>query len=187
MIPSAREAGKGFDAATRAVEGSGRSVPVAAQPSRGGQFVLAAKALPGSPYDGHTLATVIPHLQSMIGNEIKRIIADKGYRGHNAPAPHDMRVYVSEQKRGVSATIKRELRRRAAVEPVIGHLKSDHRRGRNVLIGRHGDAANAVLAAIGYNFRRLAAWLRQLLRALLPVLAMLGCAIASKPATVAHS
>jgi IS5 family transposase len=143
------------------------SVATTVQPSRGGQFVLAAKALPGSPYDGHTLATVIPHLQSLIGNEIKRIIADKGYRGHNAPAPHDFRVYVSEQKRGVTATIKRELRRRAAVEPVIGHLKTDHRMDRNFLIGSHGDATNAVLAAVGYNFRRLAAWLRELLCALL--------------------
>jgi len=139
------------------------SVATTVQPSRGGQFVLAAKALPGNPYDGHTLATVIPHLQSLIGNEIKRIIADRGYRGHGLPAPHDLRVYVSEQRRGVTAAIKRELRRRAAVEPVIGHLKSDHRMDRNFLIGSHGDAANAVLAAVGYNFRRLAAWLKLLL------------------------
>ena len=100
------------------------SVATTVAPSRGGQFVLAAKALPGSPYDGHTLSTVIPHLQSLIGNEIKRIIADKGYRGHGLPAPYDMRVYVSEQKRGVTRAIKRELRRRAAVEPVIGDRKS---------------------------------------------------------------
>lgn len=142
------------------------SVATTVAPSRGGQFVLAAKALPGNPYDGHTLATVIPHIQTLVGNEIKRIIADKGYRGHNAPTPHDMRVYVSEQKRGVTQAIKRELRRRAAVEPVIGHMKNDHRMDRNYLIGSHGDAANAVLAAIGYNFRRLATWLRQFLCAL---------------------
>ena len=130
---------------------------------RGGQFVLAAKALPGAPYDGHTLSTVIPHVEAIVGNEIMRIIADKGYRGHGAPAPYDLRVYVSEQKRGVTPAIKRELRRRAAVEPVIGHLKSDHRMNRNFLIGPHGDATNAVLAAVGYNFARLIAWLRALL------------------------
>lgn len=147
------------------------SVATTVQPSAGGQFVLAAKALPGNPYDGHTLSVVIPHVQGLIGNEIRRIIADKGYRGHSAPAPHNMRVYVSEQRRGVTKAIKRELRRRAAVEPVIGHLKSDHRMHRNYLIGAHGDAANAVLAAIGYNFRRLLAWLRELLCALAMVLA----------------
>ena len=91
----------------------------------------------------------------------------------NARAPEQAQtadVYVSEQKRGVTRAIKRELKRRAAVEPVIGHLKSDHRMDRNYLIGSHGDAANAVLAAVGYNFARLLGWLRQLLCALLSLL-----------------
>ena len=59
--------------------------------------------------------------------------------------------------------IKRELRRRSAVEPVIGHLKAEHRMGRNYLWLRQGDANNAILAAAGYNFRRLIRWLRLLL------------------------
>lgn len=153
------------------------SIATTVQPSRGGQFVLAAKALPGSPYDGHTLSSVIPHIERTVGNEIKRIIADKGYRGHGMQAPYGMRVFVSEQRRGVTPAIKRELRRRSAVEPVIGHLKSDHRLGRNFLIGNEGDAANAVLAAVGYNFARLLVWLRGLWRALLTSLLaiMLGC------------
>ena len=66
--------------------------------------------------------------------------------------------------------IKRELRRRAAVEPVIGHLKAEHRMGRNYLWFRRGDAANAVLAAAGYNFRRLIRWIRLLLRLFLTAL-----------------
>ena len=136
------------------------SVVTTVNRSRGGQFVLASKALPGAPYDGHTLSTVIPHVENIVGNQIKRIIADKGYRGHAMPAPYNLRVYVSEQKRGVTPAIKRDLRRRAAVEPVIGHLKSDHRMDRNFLIGAHGDATNGVLAAVGYNFARLIAWLR---------------------------
>jgi transposase, IS5 family len=147
------------------------ATPVSAP--RGGQFVLAAKALPGSPYDGHTLATVIPHVEGIIGNEIQRIIGDKGYRGHGAPAPYDMRVYVSEQRRGVTKQIARELRRRAAVEPVIGHMKAEHRMDRNYLRHPSGDANNAVLAAVGYNFARLLAWLRELLCALLRIWMML--------------
>jgi hypothetical protein len=63
----------------------------------------------------------------------------------------------------VTPSIKRQLRRRSAVEPVIGHLKAEHRMGRNYLWYRRGDAANAVLAAVGYNFRRLIRWLRLLL------------------------
>jgi transposase, IS5 family len=70
----------------------------------------------------------------------------------------------------VTPTIKRELRRRAAVEPVIGHLKAEHRMGRNYLAHRRGDAANAVLAAAGYNFRRLIRWLTLLLRKIFSVL-----------------
>src|SRR5215813_15488117 len=59
--------------------------------------------------------------------------------------------------------IRREMRRRAAVEPVIGHLKAEHRMGRNYLKGRHGDRINAVLAAAGYNFVLLLRWLERLL------------------------
>ena len=117
------------------------------------------KALPGNPYDGHTLATVIPDIEKQVGASLARIVADRGYRGHNASADHKLKVYISGQRRGVTEAIKRDLRRRSAVEPVIGHAKSEHRMGRNFLKGTHGDAANAVRAATGYNFRRLLAWL----------------------------
>ena len=96
------------------------SVATTLKRSSGGQFVLHAKALPGNPYDGHTLASVIP-------------------------------------------AIKKIMKRRAAIEPVIGHGKQDHRMGRNHLAHAAGDATNAVLAAAGYNFRRILPWLRLLL------------------------
>jgi IS5 family transposase len=131
--------------------------------AKGGQFVAHVQALPGNPYDGHTLATVIPNMQAMLGNTLERILADKGYRGHNAPPEHRFRVFIAGQKRRMTPAIKRQLRRRSAVEPVIGHLKAEHRMGRNYLWHRHGDAANAILAAAGYNFRRLIRWLGLLL------------------------
>ncbi len=129
--------------------------------SPGGQFVLHAKALHGRPYDGHTLGAVITETQDLTGVEIKRAYVDKGYVGHNAPKP--LRVYRSGQKRGVHGQIKKELRRRAAIEPVIGHLKSEGHLERNYLKGRHGDQANAVLTAAGHNFRLVLRWLRKLL------------------------
>ena len=138
----------------------------------GGQFVAHVKALPGNPYDGHTLAAIIPDIESKIGASISRIVADRGYRGHNAPPDHKYRVFVTEQKRGMTKAIKRAMRRRAAVEPVIGHLKQDHRMDRNYLVGSKGDAVNAVLAAAGYNFRRLLAWLRRNWRAFITLFAM---------------
>ena len=62
------------------------------------------------------------------------------------------------------------MRRRAAVEPVIGHIKAEHRMGRNYLKGRNGDRINAVLAAAGYNFSLLLRWLERFLRALIRAL-----------------
>jgi len=125
---------------------------------KGGQFVLHAKALHGNPYDGHTLRTVIEETQKLTGREIERVYVDKGYAGHDAPKP--LRVFRSGQKRGVHGQIKRELRRRSAIEAVIGHMKTDGHLGRNFLHGRHGDHANAVLTAVGYNFRLILRWLR---------------------------
>ena len=129
--------------------------------SPGGQFVRHAGALHGRPYDGHTLASVMAETQALTGVEIKRAYVDKGYVGHNAPKP--LRVYRSGQKRGVHGQIKKELRRRAAIEAVIGHLKSEGHLGRNYLKGRHGDQANAVLVATGHNLRLVLRWLRQIL------------------------
>jgi IS5 family transposase len=107
---------------------------------------------------------VIPAIEQLVGNTIERLHADAGYRGHNAAPECKFKIYTSRQKRRVTLAIKREMKRRAAVEPVIGHLKEDHRMDRNYLAHRHGDANNAVLAAVGYNFRRLIRWLRILLR-----------------------
>ena len=99
------------------------SVATTHRHAKGGQFVTHAKALPGNPYDGHTLATVIPDMEALVGNTIKRVFADKGYRGHNAPPDYKFRVFIAGQKRRMTPKIKREMRRRSAVEPVIGHLK----------------------------------------------------------------
>ena len=140
------------------------SVATTLKRSKGGQFALHAKALPGNPYDGHTLNTVIPDIEATIGTEIERILTDAGYKGHNAPARHKFRIFTAGQKRRMTPSIKREMRRRAAVEPVIGHIKNEHRMDRNYLFHSSGDAINAVLAAAGYNFRLLLNWLRLLLR-----------------------
>src|SRR6187399_3244703 len=134
----------------------------------GGQFVLHAAALPGNPYDGHTLAAVIADTERLTGCEVERAYVDKGYRGHSTANPR--RVFISGQKRGVFGAIKRELRRRSAIEAVIGHMKNDGHLGRCYLKGRDGDAANAILTAVGYNFRRLLAWLRILVRLILTAL-----------------
>ena len=137
--------------------------------SKGGMFVLHAKALPGNPYDGHTLEAVLDETEALTGRQIDRVYVDKGYRGHKAKRP--LRVFRSGQKRGVFGAIKRELRRRSAIEPVIGHMKSDGKLGRNYLKGRLGDHNNVLLTAIGHNLRLVLRWL---MRLLLQILIMLS-------------
>ena len=135
---------------------------------RGGQFVLHAQALHGNPYDGHTLGGAIAGMEELTGVEVRRIHVDKGYRGHDYP--NKFRVWISGQVRRVTKSIRREMKRRSAVEPVIGHVKVEHRIERNYLKGRDGDRANAVLAAAGYNFGLLIRWFEDLLWALIRML-----------------
>ena len=73
-------------------------------------------------------AAVIDDTEKLTGCAIERAYVDKGYRGHDTANPH--RVFISGQKRGVFGTIKRELRRRSAIEAVIGHMKNDGHLGR---------------------------------------------------------
>ena len=108
---------------------------------------------------------MLKETRALTGADIARVYVDKGYQGHKAPYP--FRVYRSGQRRGVHGQIKKELRRRAAIEAVIGHLKTDGHLGRNYLKGRHGDQINAVLTAVGYNFRRILNWLSNLLAPIL--------------------
>ena len=133
----------------------------------GGVFVLHATALPGNPYDGRVIAST----EQLTGRSIERAYADKGYRGHNTE--HPRRVCIYGQKRGVFGSIKRELRRRSAIEAAIGHMKTDGHLGRCYLKGAAGDAANVILSGVGHNLRLVLAWLRILLRLILIALGRL--------------
>src|SRR6185437_14710053 len=131
-------------------------------------FALAAKALAGNPYDGHTLATTVEQIVALTGTAPERIYVDKGYRGHDYP--HKERVFLSGQRRGLTPSIHRELRRRAAIEPMIGHMKTDGSLNRNYLLGTAGDAINALLVAAAHNLRLILARLRLFFACLLLML-----------------
>ena len=87
-------------------------------------------------------------------------------------APDGLKVWIAGAKRGVTVAIKKKLKRRNAVEPVIGHMKADGRLGRNFLKGTQGDAMNALLCGAGHNLRkilrRLALLCAQILECLQP-------------------
>lgn len=131
-----------------------------------------ARALPGNRYDGRSLGTIIEATETLTSCAVERAYVDKGYRGRNTDRPR--RVFISGQKRGVFGVIERELRRRSAIEPIIGHMKSDCHLGRCHPKGRESDASNVILTAVGHNLRRVIAWLRDLLTSILIILWQAG-------------
>jgi len=120
-------------------------------------FVVGGMALPGNPFDGHTLVDALAQVRRLTGSVIDEAFVDRGYRGHGEKATT---VYISGQRRGIKTQrLRRSLKRRQAIEPVIGHLKSDGLLGRNYLKGPDGDHMNVMLSCAGHNLRLI---LRQL-------------------------
>ncbi|MYF98471.1 hypothetical protein F4212_04955 [Candidatus Poribacteria bacterium] len=125
--------------------------------NRGG-FVLGGMALAENPYDGHTLKRALAQVRVLTGQSIEEVFVDRGYRGH---AEGEASVYLSGQRRGIVARrLRRCLRRRQAIEPVIDHLKSDGHLGRNWLKGVEGDRMNVLLCCAGHNLRLILRRLR---------------------------
>lgn len=138
----------------------GCKVSVAAT-SKGGWFV-GAMALHGNPYDGHTLNGALSQIERLV-KKPEHVFVDRGYRGHDYKG--DIEVHVDKVRRGKTAkSLWRWMKRRAAVEPGIGHLKREHRMDRNRLQGIEGDRVNAILSAAGMNFSKLIRWVAGLLR-----------------------
>ena len=120
-------------------------------------LVVGAQSLPGNPYDGHTLGTALKQVERLTGQRPERCYVDLGYRGHDVT---DVEVFKARQKRGVTRSIRRELKRRNAIEPIIGHMKNDGLMHRNHLKGTDGDAINVILCGAGQNLRLILRHLR---------------------------
>ena len=110
-------------------------------------------------FDGHTLTPALAQVSRLVGKEPKRVSVDRGYRGNTQigstkvqiPKPFNDRKQTKYQQK----KLKEAHRKRAAIEPVIGHLKTDHRLGRNFYKGVFGDNINVMLAASAFNFKRM--------------------------------
>ena len=122
-----------------------------------GGFVVGARSFPGNPYDGHTLAPALEQVEILTGTRPTLAVADRGYRGHGVETT---RILISGQRRGITPALAKLLKRRSAIEPEIGHMKSDGRLARCPLKGHVGDAIFAVLCACGHNIRKILAHLR---------------------------
>ena len=117
-------------------------------------WVLGAMALPGNPYDGNTLAQMLRAAEEASGVKPRHAYCDLGYRGHDYKGDCDVQI-VNRFRKRKPRRVLRWWKRRSAIEPVIGHIKSDHYMERNMLGGERGDKINAVLSAVGFNLVKL--------------------------------
>lgn len=116
-------------------------------------WVVGVEAVHENPYDGATLAPALSQVERTTEVRPEAAFVDRGFKGA-AHHPEGVAVYVSGRKR-LTRTLRALLRRRAAIEPVIGHLKHGHRMERNHLLGQEGDRVNALLTGCGFNLRKL--------------------------------
>jgi IS5 family transposase len=122
--------------------------------TNGTNWIVGAEAYHGIPYDGHTLVEALSQVKRLTGSEVKEAYCDKGYRLKKEEVPEGCRMYLpGVRKRSIAE--KKRMKRRNAIEPIIGHMKSDHRLSRNYLRGILGDVCNVILAACGFNMRKL--------------------------------
>lgn len=115
-------------------------------------FVIGITTFSGNPYDGNTLVSALDQVEQLVGRRPNTVYTDRGYRGHDEK---QSKIIISRQKRFMKTRMMRQaMKRRNAIEPIIGHLKSDTRLGRNFLKSAPGDKLNAMLSGIGHNLEK---------------------------------
>jgi len=128
-----------------------------------GNWILGTTTYKGSPNDITTLSDSLDQVQQMTGCYPEEVYCDKGYRGKKVHEGLRCKVFIPGTKQKVTSAQKKRLKRRNAIEPVIGHLKEDHGMARNYLKGRIGDEINALMASCGFNLKKLLKSLRAFL------------------------
>lgn len=141
-------------------------------------LVIGMRSMPGNPYDGHTLAEALE--QASIVSEAKPEVAivDRGYKG---VAVDDVKIYHPGLRRGITRGLRAMIRRRSAIGPAIGHMKTDGKLDRKWLKGALGDAMHAVLCGAGHNLRMILRKLRLLCAFILAALINRSIAVTPSP------
>ena len=130
-------------------------------------LVISSQALPKNPYDGHTLKPALESSERITGVEIDSAFVDRGYKGHGVesdPLRNHTKIFISGQRRGLTKSLKKQLKRRSAIEPMIGHMKQEGKLGLCRLKGIVGDQINALLTGVGHNLRLILNHIRKLLK-----------------------
>jgi len=118
-------------------------------------WIVGVEALHDNPFDGHTLKGALQQIKRLAGWEAQNVYCDKGYKGNPKQLGNTAVHLASKRKSSMPPSEWRWFKRRSAIEPVIGHMKQDNRMDRNYLKGTDGDKMNAILAACGFNLRKL--------------------------------
>ena len=131
--------------------------------TRDSNIIVGALSFEDNRYDGHTLPAVLAQVKRLLGQVPGMALCDRGYRGKSSV--NDTQILIPRPARKnatkeVIDALRKRFQRRAGIEPVIGHLKSDHRLNRNFLKGFTGDQINLLMAAAAFNFRK---WLRKVI------------------------
>ena len=144
--------------------------------------VISSEALPGNPYDGHTLKAALESSERITGVGIESAFVDKGYKGHGVesdPPRNHTKIFISGQRKGLTKLLKKQLKRRSAIEPmmsenyseflrnssvIFGHMKQEGKLGLCRLKGIIGDHINALLTGVGHNLRLILNHIRKLLK-----------------------
>ena len=119
--------------------------------------MVSSQSLASNQHDGHSLCGSLQQAEQLTGVPIRDGFVDRGYQGHGIRAKS---VYLSPAKRRMRRSVKKAIRRRCAIAPVIVHMKSAGKVGVNYLKGFMGDTLNALLCAVGHNIRMILAHLQ---------------------------
>ena len=124
----------------------------------GSNFIVGIQSLDRNQYDGHSLSSALAQVKKLTNQSPAKVFVDRGYRGHDA---QESAVFICGSRRtSVTRTLKRDLKRRSAIEPIIGHLKSDGSLSRNYYKGSLGDKMNAIMSGACHNLRKILKKLR---------------------------
>ena len=122
-----------------------------------GNWIVGVKSFHGNPYDGHTLSDCLDQVNDLTGWQPKEAYGDLGYRGHGYKGETNVKIVNYRTIKKLTRTARKWFKRRAAIEPIIGHVKSDNRMSKNYLKGVDGDDMNAILSGCGFTMRKLIA------------------------------
>ncbi|OWK96944.1 hypothetical protein AP75_13840, partial [Kaistella haifensis DSM 19056] len=142
----------------------GNKVGLITTANKGKKIILGIKAFLQTPYDGHTIEPLLEQMETGGQKLPKELLYDRGGRGKSEIKGVKISIPSTPRKKDTAyqkQTKRKKFRTRAAIEPIIGHLKTDFRLAKNYFMGETGPQINALLAATAWNMKKMMELLKQ--------------------------